>query len=289
MDTTLTLFNQQTSASAALEIYAKSHYAIPEEGKGTCSVPVTLSVSQVSAYWRKIAITTPRSLWIDFFKLEVKKKATDANLAVLTSWLDRSSPLPIPISVTSSLSPKDLAPMMRILDCGSTRWNAMERFNTSRPVTRLSSRFQPFASGQAATGCEVDRTGFVPQCTSPSEGDRSMSRPWITSLDAANLTLSENSSHGCFRILHWHCQNLEVLDLQLEPAQESDVAPNFPTLSLRHATSVQIVDFSLRETPESPPIWDTAFTHLILPELRRLTVVTALGESDWPSTAIAQF
>ncbi|KAJ6554920.1 hypothetical protein DFH09DRAFT_1165903 [Mycena vulgaris] len=84
--------------------------------------PATSAVSQVSAYWRKIATTTPQ-LWTGLFVLDVRVGPTDVYLEALKLWLNRSSSLSISVSVTSSLSSVNITPLIRTLITGANRWS----------------------------------------------------------------------------------------------------------------------------------------------------------------------
>ncbi|KAJ7505823.1 hypothetical protein B0H11DRAFT_2334763 [Mycena galericulata] len=129
---------KKLSAELLVEIFLILAMPVPPLAMGynllqfsAASMQAVLAVSQVSAYWRNIALTTPR-LWTYFFSLYVKTKPTEGYLTVLKLWLDRSSPLPIPVWVHSSLEPGDLAPLMRVLIGGANRWGELTLTGNAR-------------------------------------------------------------------------------------------------------------------------------------------------------------
>ncbi|KAJ7286338.1 hypothetical protein C8J57DRAFT_1708647 [Mycena rebaudengoi] len=80
-----------------------------------------LCVSQVSAYWRRVAHSTPL-LWTVPVILQPTIKPSETYLSSTKAWIERSSPLLIPIELESSLCRCDLLPLMEVLLSASSRW-----------------------------------------------------------------------------------------------------------------------------------------------------------------------
>ncbi|KAJ7644596.1 hypothetical protein FB45DRAFT_1116197 [Roridomyces roridus] len=59
-----------------------------------------LALTQVCARWRRVMHTSP-GLWAIGMDLHVRQSTTSEDIVAVQRWLDRSAPLPIPISLTS--------------------------------------------------------------------------------------------------------------------------------------------------------------------------------------------
>ncbi|KAJ7119862.1 hypothetical protein C8R44DRAFT_853865 [Mycena epipterygia] len=265
------------SAELLVEIFL----LVSMPGEKTSSVAGTLTVSQVSAYWRKIAVTTPR-LWTNFLRLDVKVKPTDAYLQILKLWLDRSSPLPIPISVTSSLPSDDIAPLMETLTSGANRWGD------------LTLKVKSLASLPAVAPCALEKLTSIHFWMPPEPGTSASTMflnalglrkatlyqsdlvllPWkqLTELTMAIETSSEPTK--CLKILK-HCANLLRLNLRwYNIPRESEVIPDLSPIVLPHLATIQL-------TKPSPLF----LQHLTLPGLRELFLDDLPdSESEWPLT-----
>ncbi|KAJ7145047.1 hypothetical protein C8R46DRAFT_1199911 [Mycena filopes] len=80
------------------------------------------ALSHVCAHWRQVAIATPR-LWTDGLRISLDETPTDAYLAGLKEWLNRSAPLPISVHVQCKNKAVDLAAVMGTLIATAHRWS----------------------------------------------------------------------------------------------------------------------------------------------------------------------
>ncbi|KAJ7166335.1 hypothetical protein C8R43DRAFT_1162772 [Mycena crocata] len=252
-------------------------------------VAATLILSQVSAYWRKIAITTPR-LWRSFFILDVRRKPTDPDLTILKLWLDRSSPLPIPVSVTSSLPSNDIAPLLQTLLHGASRWSGLtlkiESLASLPAISPLMSNlihvnFQtqvPSKESTIFTGTPSLQWAVLSSRTF-------VSLPWVQLTSLTFIIHNLESLDERMDILR-RCVNLISVhiyaDLGLDDEEELGVAPDhlavvLPNLTLFQVSAdhVQQLTFFLQHI-SSPSLESFFFSH------RRRVI-------EWPPSIFTDF
>ncbi|KAJ7046484.1 hypothetical protein C8F04DRAFT_1387988 [Mycena alexandri] len=79
------------------------------------------SLSHVCGYWRRVAITTPR-LWTEVPCIELTETPTDAYVAGVKEWVDRSAPLPIHVRL-SCRAGADATAVLGVLLPAAHRWS----------------------------------------------------------------------------------------------------------------------------------------------------------------------
>ncbi|KAJ7644578.1 hypothetical protein FB45DRAFT_1053305 [Roridomyces roridus] len=79
-----------------------------------------LALTQVCARWRHVMHTSPQ-IWAVGIELYVRQSTTSDDLAAVQRWLDRSAPLPIPISLSSGLDALSSS-AMEVLCSTAHRW-----------------------------------------------------------------------------------------------------------------------------------------------------------------------
>ncbi|KAJ7166378.1 hypothetical protein C8R43DRAFT_193380 [Mycena crocata] len=86
---------------------------------------VVHTLSQVCAYWRRLAHTTPQ-LWTGYLATTLKKTPSENYLASMKQWLERSSPLPIPVHLHKPIHGKgiDVGPLMDVFISVAHRWKS---------------------------------------------------------------------------------------------------------------------------------------------------------------------
>ncbi|KAJ7082966.1 hypothetical protein C8R44DRAFT_822657 [Mycena epipterygia] len=115
------------------------------------------ALSQVCAYWRQLAHTTPQ-LWTENFQVVLKKTLTDEYLASAKGWLERSAPLPIPISLLH-LGGSDPKPFMDVLVGAARRWKSVNfNLESLAALSRIPS--DALTSIETLTLCSTDGLNY---------------------------------------------------------------------------------------------------------------------------------
>ncbi|KAJ7644643.1 hypothetical protein FB45DRAFT_1021397 [Roridomyces roridus] len=83
-----------------------------------------LVISHVCAHWRWLACATPR-LWAQDLELDFEQSSSASYIDVVKTFLKRSAPLPIPISVYGADSDSDTSPLFQYIRSLAPRWKSM--------------------------------------------------------------------------------------------------------------------------------------------------------------------
>ncbi|KAJ7776773.1 hypothetical protein DFH07DRAFT_797692 [Mycena maculata] len=98
-----------------------------------------LRISQVCVLWKELASKTP-ALWTGELRLDITNHCTDYS-AAMQGWLERSSPLSIPISIFPSLSssPSGYSPsMVNAIISVAPRWRSFRLYGTLPQLSTLT-------------------------------------------------------------------------------------------------------------------------------------------------------
>ncbi|KAJ7776764.1 hypothetical protein DFH07DRAFT_29645 [Mycena maculata] len=266
--------------------------AMPRPGQSTlestaASIAAILTVSQVSAYWRKIATAAPR-LWTNFFHLQLKTRPTDAYLTALTWWLDRSSPLSIRVTVKSDLPPHDIAPLIHTLLRGASRWSDLTlqiRSLACLPAT-IPHSLDKLTEVRISVhyGSLEKRSTFLNALSlrkAALNTDDLALLPWK---HLTKLSLTTSSAVHCLEVLD-RCMNLKRAELSFYPFRTGEPA----AVPLKPSTvipSLECIWLYFADTPSAPVL-----RHLTLPNLKSLRIGHSLRgrPSEWPTAMFTQF
>ncbi|KAJ7626611.1 hypothetical protein DFH06DRAFT_734822 [Mycena polygramma] len=251
------------------------------------SIKSVLVICQVCAYWRQLAQTTPK-LWTALLRLNLRKPASDAYVAMAKTFLERSTPLPIPIAMDYTES--CALPLVEVVLSMASRWKSASLYNFPLPKLRElpfgaleSLETVSLTSRRQILTYEQKTTAFLGACRLRSVifDGRSISHfpmPWA---QLTELTIRENSCQICLDIL-LQCMNLitaEFSDMpswvQSPPSAPTTVLPRLETLEVGFAPSDgnHIMSFFMR---------------LDLPALTSLDVRVDL-DNLWSGADFAQF
>ncbi|KAJ7653731.1 hypothetical protein DFH06DRAFT_524976 [Mycena polygramma] len=235
-----------------------------------------LTISQVCAHWRQVACTTPR-LWTGLLqtRLTRKKRCSDTYLSTTKTFLERSSPFPIPrmtLPLANFCDPR----LLDLLFSSAPRWQSLEfcdyfsaRFrrmppNTLANLTDVSIRIpRPLENHTSAVSAFLGAPQLC-RVNLAVESTAHFPMPWA---QLTRLTLSEISPQLSLDIL-LQCTNIcEANFRDMEPwAVEPDSAPlvTLPQLEQLGVYFQEHVDDAIHITP--------FFTRLELPALAVLNL-----------------
>ncbi|KAJ7606071.1 hypothetical protein FB45DRAFT_1068897 [Roridomyces roridus] len=254
-----------------------------------------LVISQVSGHWRQLACTTPQ-LWNRKLKINFWQKAPSVSyLATTKTFLDRSAPLPIPISFKTV--PSHASPFEDLIYNLSSRWrslylydsdmrrlndlpmNALEVLESVTLILRM--RFGLYIPLTTSAFLEAPRLRSVSlQIQNPG----SILMPWsqLTSLHVDNTF--EQPSTVWLDILA-KCTNLVVAAITaLSPWDQPPPGSNsMQPIELSRITSLSVAFSWQSEAGHITPF----FARLSLPALTTLKITFGLLTA-WSSTEFSE-
>ncbi|KAJ7162941.1 hypothetical protein C8R46DRAFT_331513 [Mycena filopes] len=254
----------------------------------TSTIKKVQALSHVCAYWRRVAITTPR-LWTEALDIRLDKTPTHAYLAGLKEWLRRSAPFPIDIRLECRRRDIDSAAVVGAVVTTAHRWSRADFHLPSLsgfcniPSTALKQlRTLRLQSQDAANPRALLAFSLAPNLDTLTLHTRYPTRlmmPWsqLTCLD-----LVTNSAQEGLDTL-FQCPNLVTVELSI-PAW-----PQLPDLAeIRPTTFGKLETFVLRFDFDEPGFLAPLFVGLALPVLKRFKIALS-SELEWPSMEFTQF
>ncbi|KAJ7162936.1 hypothetical protein C8R46DRAFT_331410 [Mycena filopes] len=254
----------------------------------TSRIKKVQALSHVCAYWRRVAITTPQ-LWTETLDIRLEKTPTDAYLAGLKEWLNRSAPLPIRVNLECPKKNVASAAVVGALITTAHRWSSASFTIPSLsiladiPSTALKQlRTLWLESEDAANPPAMLALSLAPNLgivTLDTRRPARLTMPWS---QLTRLRVVTNSAQECLDTL-LQCPNLVSVDLSI-PAW-----PELPDLSeIRPTTLGRLETFDLKFDYDKEGVITPLFTSLTLPALKRLIIQLDL-ENEWPSTEFTHF
>ncbi|KAJ7626617.1 hypothetical protein DFH06DRAFT_1481072 [Mycena polygramma] len=253
----------------------------------TAVIKLVHVLSQVCAYWRRVAHTTPQ-LWIRCVDMVVSKPPTDAYIAGMKGWLERSAPLRVPVSLRISGNTADPAPLMDVLFDAAHRWSSAEfSLNSLSALSRIP--LLPLENLQRLTlSCRARSHTRVPAfLTARRLCDVSLSTrrtaqlmmPWS---QLTKIRVTDPSPLECLDSLI-QCPN--IVTAQFDTLAWDDI----PDLSARSMSTLgQLKDLSVSFSDSTSGFVTPFFVRLALPALKKL-YLDLQSEISWQSPEFTQF
>ncbi|KAJ7166340.1 hypothetical protein C8R43DRAFT_1232390 [Mycena crocata] len=248
-----------------------------------------LTLSHVCAHWRQIACTTPQ-LWTGALPINFKKAFSDTYLSMAKTFLERSAPFPIPM--TLDVESRGVAPLINSLFSSAPRWRSLQLHDY------FSARFRQMAPNTLANLESIDVKIYGPAgyaapvtafLTAPllrrvnlqaAQSTSHLPMPWA---QLTHVTLSETSPQLSLDIL-LQCTSIcsatftDMNAWSVEPDAALPVAlPQLESLEVRFR-------WESLEVGHITPF----FARLELPGLSNLSLSTG-SEYFWSSTDFTQF
>ncbi|KAJ7614682.1 hypothetical protein DFH06DRAFT_1063136 [Mycena polygramma] len=244
------------------------------------------TLSQVCAHWRRVAHTTPR-LWTEHMEAFLEKTPTAKYIARMEEWLERSAPLPVPITLRCWGTGAEVGPLMDVFFTAAHRWSSAEfsldslsalshipvdSLRSLEKLSLISTDVHNFAKVQAFLAARLLRdVRLVTGCTAE------LLIPWsqLTTIDVTDP-------------LPWDCLNTLVQCTSIVTARfETHAWPVPLDLSERPITTLgQLEDLSVQfsDFPFIAPF----FERLALPSLQKLRLELHQNIM-WPSQEFTRF
>ncbi|KAJ7880950.1 hypothetical protein B0H13DRAFT_2050007 [Mycena leptocephala] len=239
------------------------------------------TLSQVCAYWRRVAYTTPH-LWTEPLITELDKTPTAAYVACVKEWLERSAPLPIPVDLRLSGTSVEAGPLMDAMVTAAHRWSSatldlrslsvlsriptdslksLERLSLESPDVKHHAKTRVFLTAVRLRRLSLT-TPHTPQ----------LLMPWsqLTEIDVTDGS-------------PWECLDTLVQCTSLVSAHfETETWPDLPDLSERQMTTLgRLEDFSVSFSSISGFV-APFFMCLALPALKKL-ILYLDNDQTWSS------
>jgi hypothetical protein len=273
-------------AELLVEIFllVRSDVTFPEHRKK--KIRKLHALSQVCAYWRRVAYTTPH-LWTEALITELKKTPTAEYIACVKEWLERSAPLPIPVDLRLSGTSVEAAPLMDVI-VAAHRWSSanfelgslsvlsciptdslksLERLFLKSPDVKHHAKTRVFL-----TTVRLRRLSLTTRRTAQ------LLMPWsqLTEIDVTDGS-------------PWECLDTLVQCTSLVSAHfETETWPDLPDLSERQMTTLgRLEDLSVSFLSTSGFV-APFFMCLALPALKKLNLYLD-SEQTWSSAEFTQF
>ncbi|KAF7365608.1 hypothetical protein MVEN_00434300 [Mycena venus] len=245
------------------------------------------ALSQVCAYWRRVAHTTPQ-LWTGALGIELDKTPTADYVAGVKGWLERSAPLPIPVSLKARKG-VEAGPLMDVMATTAHRWsNANFNLPSLAVLSRISS-----ASLESLERITLE---------SADAKNHAQTRPFLTAkrlcwvfLDTqrttqvlmpwAQLTFIHVNDLSPLECLNTLVQCASVVSAVIE----THTWPGFPDMSARQLTTLErLEDLNISFGSTSAGFIAPFFVCLALPALKRLRLELNI-DHIWSSAEFTQF
>ncbi|KAJ7922326.1 hypothetical protein B0H13DRAFT_125182 [Mycena leptocephala] len=270
-------------AELLVEIFllVRSHVTFPENREKK------IPLSQVCAYWRRVAYTTPH-LWTEPLITELDKIPTAAYVACVKEWIERSAPLAIPVDLRLSGTSVEAGPLMDAMVTAAHRWSSanfnlgslsvlsciptdslksLERLFLKSPDVKHHAKTRVFL-----TAVRLRRLSLTTRRTAQ------LLMPWsqLTEIDVTDGS-------------PWECLDTLVQCTSLVSAHfETETWPDLPDLSERQMTTLgRLEDLSVSFTSISGFV-APFFMCLALPALKKLKLLLD-SEQTWSSAEFTQF
>ncbi|KAJ6487123.1 hypothetical protein C8R47DRAFT_1127776 [Mycena vitilis] len=244
-------------------------------------------LSQVCAYWRRVAHTTPQ-LWIRCVDMVVSKPPTDAYVAGMKEWLQRSSPLRVPVSLRVSGNAADPAPLMDVLFDASHRWSSANlSLNSLSALSRTP--IPPLENLRRLTlSCRARSHASVPvflsarrlrDATLSTRRTAQLMMPWS---QLTKISVTDPSPLDCLDSLI-QCPN--IVTARFDTLAWATM-PDFSARSM--STLGQLKDLNVSFSDSTSGFFTPFFVRLALPGLKELYLYLQ-SEISWESPEFTQF
>ncbi|KAJ7626613.1 hypothetical protein DFH06DRAFT_734994 [Mycena polygramma] len=247
-------------------------------------------LSQVCTHWRRVAHTTPR-LWVDHMKaLRLQKPPSAAYVTRMKEFLERSAPLPVPVSLHSG-GGIEAGPLVEVLISAAHRWSTAQLdLSSLSELSHIPAAPLKFLEKLELTVTSMDTSNHAKvqafltahrlrhvTLTTPSTAQLLI--PW-SQLTAIDVT--DPSPSDCLDIL---IQCTSVVTARFTTHAWA-VAPDLSERQLTTLGSLEdlTVSFSGSTSGFVAPI----FVRLALPALTKLKLVLRFGLT-WQSAEFTQF
>ncbi|KAJ7286312.1 hypothetical protein C8J57DRAFT_1708629 [Mycena rebaudengoi] len=251
-----------------------------------------MRLSQVSAYWRKVAHSMPR-LWATPITLRLKKKPTDGFIAVTKAWMDRSSPLPIDIIIKTSLPNADLVPSMDVLLSVAHRLKSLTAtlesvasftHLPSNALAKLESLYLSVTNAQGG-GFNISAFANAPCLTTVhlGQGINMTPLPGIPWNQLTAVRLTHPSPESCCAALVL-CENVETANITTcaWPVGSVRTTKTLPFLKNLGVGFTMPADGSRGDVT---PFFDS----FRLPALTTLDLILDGDDIEWPAASLERF
>ncbi|KAJ6554894.1 hypothetical protein DFH09DRAFT_1165833 [Mycena vulgaris] len=250
------------------------------------------ALSQVCAYWRRLAHTTPQ-LWTVSHGMTMTLRATptDSCIAGAKSWLERSAPLPVPVYLCISGQGSDPRTLMDVLISAAHRW---EQATFELDSLAVLSRIPPNAlkALQSLTLDSQDKQSHptvVTFLTAPrlrhltlaSRQTVLLSMPWSQLTD---ISVTNPSPRLCVDAL-LQCTNIvsAKFDTRAWPA-----LPDLSEIGITTLSRLETLNFTVSTSGGLEEHFMSFFACLALPTLKELNLDLNI-DLIWPSLEFTQF
>ncbi|KAJ7644589.1 hypothetical protein FB45DRAFT_1116189 [Roridomyces roridus] len=249
------------------------------------------ALTQVCARWRHVMHTSPR-LWAVGMALDVRKSTASDDLVAVQRWLDRSAPLPIPISL-SSWHEILTESAMDVLCSAAHRW--------ARATFRVSSLscLSRIPRGSLTSLTTLDLSGGSKEYFDPAKLKVFSDAPNLRTLDLSincptripipwgqltSLTFSE-FPFTCLDILR-RCTRLVTASFWTEGWQ---FLPNTSLNRMITIASLTSLHITFSENKYPYEYFMPFLSLLALPELKVLCLDFHQGDTSWDAAEFTQF
>ncbi|KAJ6623152.1 hypothetical protein B0H10DRAFT_824476 [Mycena sp. CBHHK59/15] len=263
-------------------------FAVASLGRWETPVKAILRLGQVCTHWRWLVHTTPQ-LWAGLLVIDRITKPSDAYIAGIKNWVERSAPLAIPVSIAlNDLSRADAAPLMDVLLGATHRWQTLHIFGgllvevTQIPAGALKELEEVYIWTEEPHA-RVDTFVCAPRLRSvtlTAPHIELFPMPW-TQLTQVNL--NKVLPELCIRIL-MQCMNLAYAELHID----AGIRPDIPAFAENAALAQLHTLFLYFSEPSSREQIIPFLRCLELPALKALELGISI-RPPWPTEAVTQF
>ncbi|KAJ7505818.1 hypothetical protein B0H11DRAFT_1976317 [Mycena galericulata] len=286
---------QKLSADLLVEIFLNAVDDVSDLfGSSEDVKPSLLALRQVCvlcgvcAYWRRLAVTTPM-LWVSLIPISTSKPPSDAYIATAKTFLERSAPLPIPVSLHSEVP--EASPLVDFVYSLAPRWRSLSVISSSAsrlcslPRTTLQNlravALTLYEEDIPTDGSTVTVFLGAPRLSVVALDVQQTSHfpmPWY---QLTELWLTEKSSQMCLDILV-QCTNIVTAGFSyMEPWIQSPGSVSITRLSHLHELSLEFGNSEGRHIM-------AFFRSLDLPALADLTI-EPYQKPSWSSADFTAF
>ncbi|KAJ6541824.1 hypothetical protein B0H19DRAFT_1174819 [Mycena capillaripes] len=229
-------------------LYAGNH----RDGWADASIKDILVLAQVCSHWRQAALNTPQ-LWIRLLPVFHEKRPGEPLLAATKIFLERSAPLPFPVSLGSGYDASagaNLVPLMDTLFAVPHRWFSLTL------STKLLATLAQLPAGALTALETLDLRSTSPVGREQSELHpnvnvflqaprlrrvtlwhvKNTEMPWS---QLTTLALAEESPRACLDVIV-RCSNLVSATLRMSGWPESVFFVETDTVTLEYLKSLEI-------------------------------------------------